>query len=353
MATTDKAGVHRKRKSPLWARICLIFGMVLTIASVGTLITGQVLIDRYTGSIASVSVLDDSGKEKPKRSVKGPINILLAGIDARKDDTNLVRSDTVMWAHIPASLDRVYLLALPRDLQVSISKCYGGNNPCQAKLNAAFAFGSGDKRDLPGGLRLLRQTVESFTGVKFDMAGMIDWYGFTEITGELGGVTMCLDQGFKSTQPGLKGYQFQAGCNHYNGHSALALVRQRYDLPGGDNDRQKLQQQFIGQIIKQATSKDMLKDPKKLDAVIRKAGRSLQMDLGGFDFIDLVLALRGIKATDIVPLSVPHTPKMINGESFEILTQPLGGQMFQALIGGQIDAFIAGHPELASKLKGV
>ncbi|WP_412541256.1 LCP family protein [Longispora sp. K20-0274] len=329
-----------------------MFGCVITLVSGIGLIGGQVLLSRYSSSIPQISVL---GKDQPHREVKGAINILLVGIDKRRDDVpgSLVRADTVMWAHIPAAHDRAYLLSLPRDLDVAIpaykpTKYQGTNGD---KLNAAFAFGAGEKQDLAGGLQLLTQTVQGFTGVKFDLVGMIDWYGFTGITHELGGVTMCLDKGFTSSQPGFKGYSFAAGCNFYNEHTALALVRQRYDLPGGDYDRQKLQQQFIMQILKQAMSKDVLTNPIKLDKIVRSVGASLQLDLGGYDFVDLVFALRNIKPSDIITMAIPHATQKKNGADYEELVQPLGGELFQGLIKDQIDEVLIKHPELATKVQ--
>ncbi|MEV6526037.1 LCP family protein [Longispora sp. NPDC051575] len=352
MTTLDKPGVHRRRRSPLWARLCLIFGCVLTLVSGIALIGGQALVSRYTSSIPQISVL---GKDQARRDVKGPINILLVGIDKRRNDEpgSLVRADTVMWAHIPAAHDRAYLLSLPRDLDVPIPahKPSGYQGTTGDKLNAAFAFGAGEKQDLASGLQLLMKTVQGFTGVKFDLVGMIDWYGFTGITHELGGVTMCLDKGFKSTQPGFTGYSFPAGCNHYNEHTALALVRQRYDLPGGDYDRQKLQQQFVMQILKQALSKDVVSNPVKLDKIIRSVGASLQLDLGGYDFLDLVFALRNIKPTDIITMQIPHATKKKNGADYEELVQPLGTELFQGLIKGQVDDVLIKHPELATKVQ--
>ncbi|MBG6139759.1 LCP family protein [Longispora fulva] len=329
---------------------------MIAVGSGGTLLAGQLILNHVSDAIGSDSLLPAGSGNQPRSEVTGPLNILLAGLDYRAGDADSEtnqRADSVMWVHIPREHDRAYIVSLPRDLVVDIpafpaAKFQGEKG---GRLNASFAAGMQNKMGRPGGMQLLTKTVEQLTGVKFDMAGVIDWYGFTGITHELGGVTMCLDKGFKSTQPGFKNFTFDAGCNHYDEHKALALVRQRYDVEGGDYGRQKLQQQFIKQILKQATSKDVLSNPLKLNAIIKSVGASLKIDFGAYDFADLLWALKGITPDNLLTMRIPSsTIGNENNYGGEALNPQLGPEMFRAMADERIELFLASHPELASRL---
>lgn len=64
------------------------------------------------------------------------------------------RADSVLLVHVPADRGRVYLISLPRDLEVSVPG-HGTD-----KLNAAFLFGAGsDQSDLERGYDLTRRVV--------------------------------------------------------------------------------------------------------------------------------------------------------------------------------------------------
>ncbi len=342
----------------MWARLCLAFGILLFIASSGTLIGGKILIARYTGAVHQDSLLDPNSKHHGSRSVTGPLNILVAGIDYRRGDptsTQASRSDSIMIIHIPASHDRAYLLSVPRDTIADIpADQASGSQEMTTKINSAFAFGMGNKQGRSGGFKLLSKTITNLTGVTFDIGAVIDWYGFTGITGQLGGVTMCLDKGFTSTQPGMVGARFPAGCHHYDKDNALLLVRQREDLPGGDFDRQRLQQQFVKQILKEAMSRGVVSNPLKLDGIVKAVGNSVTMDLNGYGFVDLALALKDIRPESIIPLQMPRGADVPCGYGClgVGLKQPDASDLFSALKSDQLDAFIASHPGLVNRIQG-
>ncbi len=348
-----KFGAHRSRKrSPLWARLCLILGFILMIGSGGTLVTVQLTLGTINNSLTQGD-LGIGGKQG--RDVTGPVNVLLAGLDYRKDDPASEvssRADSVMWMHIPKEHDRAYLLSFPRDLNVKIEPFLeAGYKGGEDRLNSAFAYGMGEKgndKGREGGMRLLVKTVSKLTGITFDVAGIIDWYGFTEITKELGGVEMCLEQPIKSYHSDLV---FPKGCSHYNEHTALELVRQRYDVSGGDYGRQKLQQQFVKQLVRQATKSEVIRNPTKINAMMKASGKAISLDLGGYKLADLVWSMRGLNADGIITIQVPHSSVDTAGDYLgEQLVQPTGYELFEALRTGQVDSFLVHHPELSPRL---
>jgi LCP family protein required for cell wall assembly len=349
----------RRRHAPWWARVSLVFGVILVVLSGGSLAAGSIVLNRVNDALPNSNLIGDGArKHKAGSDVKGPLDILLAGSDLRdswKTDGQKPRTDSIMWLHIPASMDYAYLLSLPRDLRVQIpADKHTGFLGGQDRLNASFPDGMKDVNDTAGGMSLLSRTVSNLTGAEWDMAGLVNWDGFKDITKALGGVTMCLDQGFTSHQPGFTNgppLTFPKGCHHYDADKALKLVRQRDDLPDGDYGRQKLQQQFIKQILKQATSKGVVSNPSKVNDLIGAAGKSITLDLGGYQLVDVALALRGITADKIVTLQIPHySIGQGNAYQGEGLQKPLGPQLFQAMRDDTISDLLATHPELASKV---
>src|SRR5688500_8079792 len=109
-------------RSPLWARLCAIFGCVLMVVSGGALVTSQVLVSRYANAVETKDLFGNaaSGSTKePVSDIKGPLNILLVGIDPR-NDTTAPLSDSIIVVHIPKGLKQAYLYSIPRDLRVEI-----------------------------------------------------------------------------------------------------------------------------------------------------------------------------------------------------------------------------------------
>ncbi|MGA8112242.1 MAG: LCP family protein [Actinocatenispora sp.] len=345
-----------RRRSPWWAKLCLVLGIVLVVTSGGSIAAGSIVLVWVNAKLHQDNLLTDSSRTHDGE-VTGPLDILLAGSDLRDSWIKAgkkPRADSIMWLHIPASHDRAYLLSLARDLVVDIPAYrHSGWSGGRDRLNSAFTHGMSGVNDTANGMRLLGQTISNLTGVRFDMAGLVNWDGFTAVTTALGGVTMCLDKGFTSTQKGFTDERvtFYQGCHHYKAKKALKLVRQREDVIGDDYGRQRLQQQFVKQILKQATSRGVVGNPGKLNKVLDAAGDSITLDLGGYQVAELAFALRGIRQDQIVTMQPPHdsigSGRHYRGESVE---QPAADRLFTALRTGHIDGLLLAHPELISKV---
>lgn len=345
-------GTKRRRpRSPLWARMCLSFGIVLALVGGVGAAGGTVLLDKVNSAFSQQDLLGNG--EAQHGQVTGPLDILLAGSDLRNSwkqgGSNLPRADTIMWLHIPKSLDQAYLLSIPRDLEVDIPAFqhsnFGGET---TKINASFTFGMKNINDVQGGMQLLSKTVEQVTGAHFDMAAMVNWDGFRAIVRELGGVTLCLDKPIvDSTQLDPTGppLSFPAGCHHYDANRALELVRQRYNYSDSDFGRQRMQQQFIKQIMKKATSAGVLTNPAKMNRVLSAAGDALTMDLDGYQPVDVALALRHINSDKLVTLQIPYDPQ---NDGTVGLTQPICSKLFTAMRTDNMTNLLLKHPDLVS-----
>jgi anionic cell wall polymer biosynthesis LytR-Cps2A-Psr (LCP) family protein len=91
-------------------------GALLTISSGAALVGTQVLVNRYAGAVATEDLLGEpaaGAATKKVSDIKGPLNILLVGIDPRKAETRPL-ADSIMVAHVPAGLKQVFLFSMPR-----------------------------------------------------------------------------------------------------------------------------------------------------------------------------------------------------------------------------------------------
>ncbi len=324
---------------------------MLVVLSGGTLAGGKALLDRYAGSIHHADLLPPgtrhtaSGGAVP--DINGPLNFLLVGSDFRSGTNpgQVWRSDTIMLVHVPADHSRAYLISIPRDLKVDIPYCIGQPDGCTDKINAAFAYGgAGPQFDPIKGYRLLSRTVAQLTGLTFDGAGVINFYGFTSIVGALGGVDMCVDVDTTSI---FTNTHWAVGCYHMNKDEVLDYIRQREQYPDSDMTRQRHEQQFIKALLGQALSRGVLTDPVKLDRVIRAAGQALTID-SAYSPIDLALTLRQIRPADITMLKLPVDFATIDGISYVIATDRTPG-MFAAIRDDTLDQYVLANPDLINR----
>ena len=307
-----KKSKPRGRKAPLWARLCAIFGCVLMVASGGVLVTSQVLVARYAGAVETQNLFGDAAAgatKEAKSDIKGPVNILLVGIDPRDtSDRAAVRLD-----HRRARAgehDSRRTSSPSRATWWSTSRAFEktGFRGGRSKINAAMSYGSevgNGKHDVRTGLRPARQDGQPADrhpevrrrrdhqlrrlqedrgrdGRRHD-----DDRPEREVRAPAAGRQAAAAAGqlrratTARTRTTGRRSEYKKGTYHLEGWQALDYVRQRYGLPNGDYDRQRHQQQFIKAMASQALSKDVVTNPGKLDKVLRAAGESLIFDGNG------------------------------------------------------------------------
>jgi len=242
--------------------------------------------------------------DRPSPGAAGTQNFLLIGSDSRDGSlpanssplevakTGGQRSDTLILLHLDSSHQHAYLISIPRDSYVVVPAAGpwdGGRN----KINSAFAY---------GGAKLTVRTVEGFSGVRIDHVVLINFAGFQKMTDALGGVDVRIDRTVYDPRS-LR--TFRAGVNHLDGKAALDYVRQRYNLPRGDFDREQRQQQFLKVLLQKATDTGTLTDPRKLTAFLDAASRSIivdrQLSVGS-----TALAFRKLRAGRLTFVTTPN-----------------------------------------------
>ena len=366
-------GGHR---GPRWALICAIVGCVLMVLSGGALVTSQVLIARYAGAVETKNLFGDQAAAARKTDIKGPLNVLLVGIDPR-DEYRAPLSDSIIVVHVPAGMSEAYVFSIPRDLLVDIPPFpKTGFKGGRGKINSAMGYGSSvgnGKHDVAQGFDLLARTVGRLTGIqRFDAGSIVNFGGFKQIVDAMGGVTMTIDQNVRSEhlQPDGKPRPklascandncehpyygprktYQKGTYHLQGWEALDYVRQRYGLPNGDYDRQRHQQQFIKAMADQALSKNVVTNPAKLDRVLRAAGKSLIFDGGGHSVVDWGFSLRNIRSQNMTLIKLPGRKLTENGRYLGEGLQPIASEFFRSVTNDTVASFMVQHPDFVNKV---
>ncbi|MDO3703486.1 LCP family protein [Micromonospora sp. C28SCA-DRY-2] len=302
----------------------------------------RALTDRYDRTVLREQLLDPSAR-RDRTDLDGPLNYLLIGSDARPGATGPdQRTDTILIVHVPAGLREAYLVSVPRDLLVAIPAGANGFGGGPDKINAAYEHGGGGE----GGARLLSATLARLTGIRFDGAALIDFSGLRKVIDLLGGVRMCVQTEVRSIHTDRV---YHPGCQQMDGAQALDYVRQRYDLPGGDYDRQTHQQQLLRAMLERASENRLRTNPVKLDQVIRAVGGSLTVDTNGVPLEDLLLALRDLPSDALRGVQVPSYPQTIDQVSYVLLDNG-GNGLFEAVRGAGVADWARANPRWVTRL---
>jgi len=326
----------------------VIIGAIIMIVPLTALGAEKILTARYSAAVHHGDLLAPGARSGADgthlTSLHGPLNYLLVGTDARiKDPGGSARSDTIIIVHIPSTMDRAYLISIPRDLRVDIPpdpthNFYGATN----KINASFQFG-GDRN---GGIQLLSATLSRLTGLHFDGAAVIDFAGFDKVVEALGGVHMCIDEQVRSIHTG---HLFHTGCQDLTAKQTLDYLRQRETLKNGDFDRQRHQQQFLKAIFQKTFASGVAQNPIKLDQVIRAVGSSLTVDTNRVPLDQLVFSLRNIQPSSVVGIRMPSYSQTIDGVDF-VLAQSQAQSLFDAIYSDTLGQWVQQNPSWVNPL---
>jgi LCP family protein required for cell wall assembly len=324
-----EAPPHRR-----WRRVALIVGLSLLVVLVGVSVGGWLYLRSVDGSIERVDAFTDVPAEsRPAKVVEQAQNLLILGSDSRDPDTTGSRADTIILAHIPADHRRAQLISIPRDTWVHVPRSKDGRHGgADAKINAAFAW---------GGVPLMVQTVESFTGVRVDHVVMIDFAGFKEIVDALGGIEIDVDRTFTSIHRPHR--TFVEGRQRMDGATALDYSRQRKQFPDGDFTRIKHQQQVIKAVVDRAGRGDLLTNPARLNAFLRATADAITVDRT-FSTFDTAMKLRNLRGKDLTFLTSPSSGTgTAGGQSVVFADEDEAATLYDAVARDTVDGWLASH----------
>ncbi|MFD8596677.1 LCP family protein [Kitasatospora sp. NPDC059646] len=266
--------------------------------------------------------LDEARKNAPKHLDKS-INILLIGLDSRKDmDGNDLpkefvqdelhagsseiggyNTNSLIVLHIPPS-GKVQAVSVPRDDWVQtygadgkmhkVKEAYGyAKDAAEQKLRAKGVKGAElEHQSREAGRSATIQTVQKLLDIPIDHFAEVNLLGFYDIAKALEPITVCLnkpvndpivsrvtdDKGNVTRPGGGTGLQLPAGESQLNAAQALSFVRQRHNLTNGDLDRTHRQQAFIASVEYKLKQQGVLDDLGKLQALLDVVKKDVVID---------------------------------------------------------------------------
>ncbi|MER5481820.1 LCP family protein [Streptomyces sp. NPDC002812] len=293
--------------------------------------TAWYLYDDLASSIGSSKALE--GAEKSKF---GDTNILLMGLDSRRDqngedlppaildklhagassEVGGYNTNTLILLHVPGDGGRAQAFSVPRDDFVDLHGVPGFTG--KAKIKEAYgrakakveeqlaAKGVTDRRQLEregreAGRKAEIETVRTFLGVPIDHFAELNLAGFYHLADALGGVPVCLNHAVKDKNSGA---DFSAGRHTLNGQESLAFVRQRMGLTMGDLDRTKRQQAFLAGATYKLNQAGTFTDPVKLMKLIDSAKQDVVTDRG-WDLLSFVKQAKNLSGGNVEFVTLP------------------------------------------------
>jgi LCP family protein required for cell wall assembly len=236
---------------------------------------------------------------RPAKVAKGAMNVLVLGSDSRDPENNSgSRSDTIIIAHVTQDRSSAQLVSIPRDTWVHVPKSKDGKQGnVNAKINAAFAW---------GGVPLVVQTVESYTGIRIDHVVIVDFAGFKEIVDALGGVEIDVEESFTSTHSlnANSIRKFHKGRQRMDGAAALDYARERFAFRDGDFARIRHQQQVIKAILDKASSGGLFTNPARLNSFLRVTADAVAVD-ETLNIIDMAIDLSSLRGESLAFYTSP------------------------------------------------
>ncbi|MFF1412753.1 LCP family protein [Streptomyces sp. NPDC058289] len=320
-------GRRRSRRARL-TRALLASGCALVVLAGAT---AWYLYDDLASSIGSSKALE--GAEKSKF---GDTNILLMGLDSRRDqngedlppaileklhagassDVGGYNTNTLILLHVPGDGSKAKAFSVPRDDFVDVHGVPGFTG--KAKIKEAYgrakatveeqlaAKGVKDRRQLEhegreAGRKAEIETVRTFLGVPIDHFAELNLAGFYHLADALGGVPVCLNHAVKDKNSGA---DFSAGRHTLNGQESLAFVRQRMGLTMGDLDRTKRQQAFLAGATYKLNQAGTFTDPVKLMKLIDSAKQDVVTDRG-WDLLSFVKQAKNLSGGNVEFVTLP------------------------------------------------
>ena len=260
------------------------------------------------GALGGITVSSALGPDEP-RSSGNEMNILLIGLDSRKDqdgndlpsailnqlhagdsDAGGYNTNTLILVHVGED-NRVVAFSIPRDDWVPFNGVPGYRH---IKIKEAYGLtkqnveqklidqGVSNQRQLEtrgreAGRSATLKAVRSLTGVPIDYFAEVNLAGFYDLTETLGGVKVCLKH---AVYDSYSGADFPAGRQTLNAAQALSFVRQRHGLENGDLDRTHRQQAFLVSVMHQLQDSGTFSDFGKLKSLIAVARRDVVLSAG-------------------------------------------------------------------------
>ncbi len=158
------------------------------------------------------------------------------------------------------------MTSIPRDTFVTLPS-YGAKD----KLTHAGLYGVNESI----------RSIENLLDIDIHFYAKFNFSSVVQIVNALGGVNANSIYSFTTSS----GYSFSKGSNYMDGNKALAFVRERYSLPGGDFDRVKNQQALVQAVLEKVLSPSILAN---YTSFLNSISGSFEMNMPSNQLQDLI-----------------------------------------------------------------
>jgi LCP family protein required for cell wall assembly len=333
----------RRSKAPRWARLCLIFGIVIVVLAGGGFVAANQVINHYTDEVHKDDILgnipqNERASQPPSGApVTGPLNILMLGSDnadgsrAKTQNVQGQRADSIILFHIDKGFQHVYAFSIERDSYVKIpasGSWQGGRD----KLNASLSY---------GGRALTVRTVQNLLGIKINYPVVISFAALIKAVDAVGGVDVTVD---KTTYDNQMKRTWTKGTHHLTGLDAQQYLRQRHGLNGSDYDRMKRQQQVIRALVSKATTAGVLTNPYRLNGLIQTVISSVVVDQTT-PVKDLIFAARGLGLSSVTFSTLKTNGNLLlNNTSYERVDSVAATALGKAITSDDFTTYFKKYP---------
>jgi LCP family protein required for cell wall assembly len=223
----------------------------------------------------------------------GGFNVLVVGDDTRAGqggigagpDSTGALNDVTMLLHVSGDHTFATAVSFPRDMVVPHPQCSKGGVVAGLPINNALAY---------GGLPCVVTTIEAFTGLKIQFAGLITFDGVINMSDAVGGVQVCVSGNLNDKEVGL---HLTSGYHTLTGGQALEFLRSRHGVgDGSDLGRIASQQVYLSSLVRTLQSQDTLGNPLTVYKLAAAATTSMQLSSSLNSVTTLVAIAQALKA---------------------------------------------------------
>ena len=208
-------------------------------------------------------------------------------------DNGGLRSDVMMVAFINGRTGNVDIVSIPRDTKVRIGK-----------LTSAHAI---------GGVEQTKETIEELLDIEIDNYVKFSFQTFNDVVDALGGVDYYVPQDMYHNDPTQDLLiNLKEGMQHLDGDEAQQLVRFR-GYPMGDEQRIKVQQDFIKELVKQKANLGIV---FRLPDLISKVGETVETDIPQNQWLGLGNVALKMDKTSVSTYQMPGSAQYIGRVSY-------------------------------------
>lgn len=360
-------GAHAKRApTGKGVRTLRIAARILAAATAVVVVSGTGFAYYTEQSIDSGFTRSQAISAEDAAALDGDLNILLIGLDTRKDqngndlprnildqlhagdsDNGGYNANSLILLHIPKDLKKITAFSIPRDDYVTVAGIPGYDH---VKIKEAYGLkkaaveqklmnqGVKDKVELErqgreAGRESIVQTVKQLTGVPINRFAEVSLVGFYDIATILGGVDVCLNHAVDDTY--YSGAVFPAGPQHLDAANALAFVRQRHGLDNGDLDRTHRQQAFLTSVATQLKGSGTLTDIGRLQQLVNAAQNDIVLSRG-WNLLDFAQTLGKAGSVPIEFQTLPvKAYDVVDGQDVNIVDPALIKKTVRTAFGVQ------------------